>query len=186
VPESRYNQPHEGHFTRVTQLTYAEVGATRREPLPEHYRHLHYRTLIGTGAGVFTRAAEAILTFRMHRATGAHIGTVANRAAPGVRLTVGLGPATAPCEVVWTVEDERQAGFGYGTLPGHQARGEEAFLVERDEQDRVWFRVTAFSQPARWPMVLAGPAAEVLQRAYARALGRALKRLCGDSRTVGS
>lgn len=109
-----------GHHTGVTQLTYAEVGATRREPLPERYRHLHYRTLIGTGADVFACAGEAILTFRMHRATGARIGTVANRAAPGVRLTVGLGPVGAPCEVVWTVDDGRQAGFGYGTLPGHR------------------------------------------------------------------
>jgi uncharacterized protein (UPF0548 family) len=169
----------------VTQLTYAEVGATRREPLPERYRHLHYRTPIGTGAEVFHLAGEALLTFEVHRAAGARIGTVANRAAPGVRLTVGLGPVTAPCEVVWVADNERQAGFGYGTLPGHQARGEESFLVERDDLDRVWFRVTAFSLPARWPMVLAGPVAEVLQRGYARVLGRAAKRLGADSRTVG-
>ena len=66
------------------------------------------------------------------------------------------------------------------------ARGEEAFQVERDDQDRVWFRATAFSVLARWPMVLAGPIAILLQRAYARLCGRALKRVCAPSRTVGS
>jgi uncharacterized protein (UPF0548 family) len=167
----------------MSGFTYAEVGATRHEPLPPGYRHLKYRTELGPDD--FTAAADAILTFRMHRGTGARIRTTAERAAPGVRLTVGLGPLVAPCEVVWAIDDADRAGFGYGTLPGHQARGEEAFLVERDAQGRVWFSVTAFSLPARWPMRLAGPAAAPAQQLYARICGRALKRLCARSRTVG-
>lgn len=118
------------------------------------------------------------MTFRMHRATGARVVASAPSAEPGVRLTVGAGPLTVPCEVVWSVSDERRIGFGYGTLPGHQASGEEAFVVERDERDRVWFTVTAYSRPARPLMRLGGPVAVVLQHAYARVCGRALKRLC--------
>jgi len=167
----------------MSDFTYAEVGATRHEPLPASYRHLHYRTELGRDD--FAAAAAAILTVRMHRATGVRIRTAAGRAVPGVRLTVGLGPVVAPCEVVWATEGADRAGFGYGTLPGHQARGEEAFLVERDEQGRVWFSVTAFSVPARWPMRLAGPGAVLAQQAYARICGRALARLCTRSRTVG-
>jgi uncharacterized protein (UPF0548 family) len=170
----------------VTDLTYPEAGATRYEPLPERYNHLHFRMLIGEGADVFARAGEAIVTFAMHRATGAQVRTEADRAAPGVRLTVGLGPLSVPCEVVYTVQEPNQTGFGYGTLPGHLERGEESFLVERDADGRVWFRVTAFSLPARWPAVLAGPVAEIFQRLYARICGRALKRLSAVSRTVGS
>jgi uncharacterized protein (UPF0548 family) len=170
----------------VSELTYAEVGATRFHPLPPGYQHLGHRTPIGTGAGVFERAGRAVMTFDMHRAAGARIRTAADRAAPGVRLTVGLGPFTVPCEVVYVVDEPNRTGFGYGTLPGHQERGEEAFVVERDEQDRVWLRVTAFSRPARWPAVLGGPLAVLLQRAFARSLGRALKRRCAASRTVGS
>ena len=168
----------------MTEFTYAEVGATRHEPLPPGYRHLHYRTELGRED--FAAAAEAILTFRMHRATGARVRATAGRAAPGVRLTVGLGPLTVPCEVVWATGDDTQAGFGYGTLPGHQARGEESFTVERDAQGRVWFAVTAFSVPARLPMRLGGPVARLAQQAYARLCGRALERLCARSRTVGS
>jgi uncharacterized protein (UPF0548 family) len=165
-------------------LTYPEVGATLAGPLPPGYHYVRYRTCLGRGD--FERAAAAILTFRMHRATGARITTTADRAAPGVRLSVGtgVGPLTlgVPCEVVWTVDDGHRAGFGYGTLPGHQARGEEAFTVERDEAGLVWFNVTAFSVPARWPMRLAGPAARYGQRTYAWLCGRALKRLCNTSR----
>jgi uncharacterized protein (UPF0548 family) len=161
-------------------LTYPEVGATRSGPLPAGYHHVRYRTYLGRG--VFECAAAAILTFRMHRAMGARVTTTADRAAPGVRLTVGtgVGPLTlaVPCEVVWTVDDGHRAGFGYGTLPGHLARGEEAFTVERDAEGRVWFSVTAFSVPARWPMRLAGPTARFAQRTYAWWCGHTLKRLC--------
>ena len=170
----------------MSDLTYTEVGATRNVPLPAGYDHLHYRIPIGTGAEVFARAAHAVLTFRMHRAAGLTVRAGAERAAPGVRLTIGLGRLGVPCEVVYTIEEPSRAGFGYGTLPGHVERGEEAFLVERDSHDRVWFRIVAFSRPARWPAILAGPLTQLGQRGYARLCGRTLKRLCSASRTVGS
>lgn len=166
----------------MTGFTYAEVGATRHEPLPAGYRHLHYRTFLGRD--VFDCAGEAILTFGMHRGTGARITSTAGRAAPGVRVTVGLGPLTVPCEVVWAAEEPDRAGFGYGTLPGHQATGEEAFVVERDADGGVWFSVTAFSRPARPLMRLGGPVAVLAQHAYARVCARALRRVCARSRTV--
>ncbi|MFC7527508.1 DUF1990 family protein [Actinoplanes sp. GCM10030250] len=161
----------------MTELTYPEVGLTRTGALPAGYRHLRYRTRVGTGRAVLARAGEAILTFRMHRATGARITTDAPRATPGTRVTVGLGPLRAPCEVVWTVQDEDQIGFGYGTRHGHPAIGEEAFLVERDENDTVWFSVTAFSRPAGTLMRLGGPVAVLFQHLYARLCGRAVRRL---------
>jgi uncharacterized protein (UPF0548 family) len=161
----------------VTELTYPEVGLTRTGPLPAGYRHLRYRTRIGAGEAVLRRAGEAIVTFRMHRATGARIRTDAARAEPDVRLTVGLGPLTAPCQVVWTVEESHRIGFGYGTRAGHPASGEEAFMVERDAQDQVWFSVTAFSRPAGTLMRLGGPVAVLFQHLYARLCGRALRRV---------
>lgn len=168
-----------------SDFTYAEVGATLHDALPSGYRHLHYRTRLGRG-DVFDCAAEAILTFRMHRGTGARVRPTAARAAPGVRLKLGLGPVTVPCEVVYVLNDSQRAGFGYGTLPGHQARGEESFLVERDPDGSVWFSTTSFSLPARLPMRLLGPFARVAQHTYARLCGRALRRACRTSRTVES
>jgi uncharacterized protein (UPF0548 family) len=161
----------------VTRLTYPEIGLTRTGPLPDGYRHLRYRTRLGSGAALFATAGEAVLTFRMHRATGARVRTAAGRAEPGVPLTIGLGPVSAPCEIVWTTRTDDRIGFGYGTLPGHPATGEEAFVVERDERGEVWFAVTAFSRPAGALMRLAGPFAVLAQRAYARRLGQVLRRL---------
>lgn len=166
----------EVHTCRVTELTYPEVGFTRTGPLPAGYRHLRYRTRIGAGREVLARAGEAILTFRMHRATGARI-TADSRATPGTRVTVGLGPLRAPCEVVWVAEETERVGFGYGTRAGHPAQGEEAFLVELDDRDQVWFSVTAFSRPAGTLMRLGGPAAVLLQHLYARLCGRAVRKL---------
>ena len=161
----------------MSDLTYAPVGGTRTGDLPPGFRHLRYRKFLGSGDDLFRRCGEAIVTFRMHRGTGARITASAARAEPGVRLTVGAGPLRVPCEVVWSVHDASRIGFGYGTLPGHQASGEEAFQVEKDAHDRVWFTVTAYSRPARLPMRLGGPAAVFLQHVYARVCGRSLRRI---------
>lgn len=161
------------------ELTYPEVGATRSGPLPAGYRHLRHHTDLPAHA--FDRAGEAVLTWRMHRAAGVRMDTAAERAEVGALVTVGLGVGplrmSAPCEVVWTVREPDRAGFGYGTLPGHPARGEESFVVERDRDGRVRFVVTAFSVPADARMRLAGPLGPVFQRAYAAWCGRTLRRL---------
>ena len=161
----------------MSELTYAEVGATRDRPLPARYNHLRHRAPIG-GPEVFGTAREAVLTFAMHRRAGVRVRTDAERAAPGVRLTVTLGPFTVPCAVVYVIDEPDRAGFGYGTLPGHQESGEEAFLVERDGRGQVWLRVTAFSRPIRWPTIVAGPIAVAAQHGFARLLGRSLRRIC--------
>jgi uncharacterized protein (UPF0548 family) len=168
--------------TGMSDLTYPDFGATRDGRLPRGYHHLHHRTPIADTPEAFDRAREAVLTFAMHRGAGARVKSSAERAAPGVRLTVTLGPFTVPCEVVYVIDEPDRAGFGYGTLPGHQESGEEAFLVERDATGRVWLRVTAFSRPVRWPTILAGPLAVAMQHGFARLLGRSLRRICTVSR----
>ena len=168
--------------TGMSDLTYPHAGATRDARLPRGYHHLHHRMPVADTPDAFSRAREAVLAFAMHRAAGARVRTDADRATPGVRLTVTLGPFTVPCQVVYVIDEPDRAGFGYGTLPGHQESGEEAFLVERDATGRVWLRVTAFSRPARWPTILAGPLAVAMQHGFARLLGRSLRRLCTVSR----
>ena len=162
----------------MDDLTYAEVGATRGAPLPPGYRHLHHRTYLGRVD--FQDAADAVLTFDMLRATGERVDVAQRRAAAGLTVTtwIGIGPVRlrVPCRVVWAEETEDRAGFAYGTLPGHPARGEESFVVT-SEDDGVWFAVTSFSVPARWYMVAAGPVTPLLQKLYARLRARALRRL---------
>ncbi len=151
----------------MTDLTYPEVGATRDDVLPAGYRHVTRRVEIGRGAALMARAGNALMTFEMLRRAGLRPDVSAPRAAVGVAVTghFGLGPLAiaSPCRVVWSVEEKDRAGFGYGTLPGHPERGEEAFVLDRDAQDIVWFTVRAFSRPNRWFMRAAGPVAHLTQ-----------------------
>ncbi|MFE6227804.1 MULTISPECIES: DUF1990 domain-containing protein [unclassified Streptomyces] len=171
-----------GDLSPRRTLTYREVGATRSPAsLPAGYHHLRHSTPVGHGPAAFRAAADAVTTWRMHRATGARVRTTAERAAPGVTLEValGVGPLAlgVPCQVIWLPEEEHRGGFAYGTLSGHPESGEESFLVELEPDGTVRFTVTAFSRPAAWYTRLAGPVVPHLQLAYARRLGRTLARL---------
>jgi len=174
-----------------TGLTYAEVGATRLAgALPPGYRHLAHRMRVGRGHAAFEAAGEAVMTFRMHQ--GMHVRPHASgpRATPGMGVTVFLGPRglslRAPCEVVWTVDEPRRRGFAYGTLPGHPERGEESFIVDRDEQDAVWLTIRAFSVGGRWYSRAAGPLVPVLQHSYALCCGAVVRRLVREAAETGS
>jgi uncharacterized protein (UPF0548 family) len=162
-------------------FTYPEVGATWDAERPAGYRHLRVRTLVGAGPAVMRNASDALMEFWMHRALPARVRASAPRAEPGVsvEMGVGLGPfrLMAPCRVVWTREDDRRAGWAYGTLQGHPMAGEEAFVVHLDDEGEVWLTVTSFSRPATAAARLAGPLAPVAQRAYARRCGAVLRRL---------
>ncbi|MFE7234273.1 DUF1990 family protein [Streptomyces sp. NPDC002405] len=166
----------------TAHFTYEEVGATREQGhCPPGFQPLHVRTRIGEGEEVFRRASEAVMTWEMHRALGVGIEASADRAAPGVDVTVTLaGVVRAPCRVVWTEQEPRRTGWAYGTLPGHPECGEESFLVDRTGDGTVWLTVTAFSRPAKWYARAAGPAARGLQHAYARRCGTTLRKLCAD------
>ncbi|MGK5556489.1 DUF1990 family protein [Actinomadura kijaniata] len=165
----------------MNDFTYPEVGATKDGPLPDGYSHLRVRVPVGEGARVFRNAADALHEFWMHRAIPARVDATAPRAAAGVGVEIGLGVGPlrlkAPCRVVWTVDEERRSGWAYGTLRGHPAVGEEAFVLEWDEEDVVWLAVTAFSRPASRLGRAAGPLVPVMQRAYARRCGAVLRRL---------
>ncbi|MCX5267826.1 DUF1990 domain-containing protein [Streptomyces sp. NBC_00199] len=164
-------------------FTYDDVGATRDRPgsCPAGFHPLHVRARLGEGHDVFRRAADAVMTWEMHRALGVGIDATADRAAPDVDVTVTLaGVIKAPCRVVWTVDEPRRAGWAYGTLPGHPERGEESFVVDRTGDGTVWLTVTAFSRAAKWYTRAGGPATRSLQHAYARRCGKVLRELCGN------
>ncbi|MFF0224761.1 DUF1990 domain-containing protein [Streptomyces sp. NPDC004629] len=165
-------------------FTYEPVGATREDltACPPGFHALHVRTRIGEGEQVFRRAAEMVLTWEMHRALGVGIDAGADRAAPGVDVTVTLaGLVRAPCRIVWTVTEPRRAGWAYGTLEGHPECGEEAFVVDRTGDGTVWLTVAAFSRPRSWYARAGGPATRALQHAYARRCGTVLRKLSGEN-----
>lgn len=54
-------------------------------------------------------------------------------------------------------------GFAYGTLPGHPESGEEAFILDRHDDETTTFTVVAFSRPASVLAKLAGPVGSLVQ-----------------------
>ncbi|MCL3860330.1 DUF1990 domain-containing protein [Actinotalea sp. K2] len=160
-----------------TGLTYSEVGATHG-PLPAGYRHLVRSRTIGRGEDDFARAAEQLMTWQGHRGAGARVAQQTPPAAEGVEVEVwfGRGPlrVTAPCRVVYTVQEPTARGFAYGTLPGHPLRGEERFVVRRQADGTVVMEITAFSRPCTWWSRAGAPLVVVFQRLFTHRYLRAL------------
>lgn len=165
----------------MDDLTYPEHGATRGA-LPSGYHHLERRARLGAGRAVFERGAAALMSWEMHRAAGLRV-TAEGDARPGELVISRLAPwLTAPCRVVYVVDESGRRGFAYGTLPGHPESGEEAFIVGIDEADDVWFTLRAFTRPGTLLARVCGPLGRVAQRLMAGRYIRAMRRLSSPAR----
>jgi len=171
----------------MSPFSYATVGMTARpdDPPPasgegtttDGFRRLRVQVRLGQGTEVYEAARRALFSWRMHRAVPLGVTATAPEAAPGVRVTLRIGPLRAPCQVVWTRHEPHRSGFAYGTLPGHPECGEEAFLLDHRPDGTVDFTVLALSRPAAWYARAAGPAARWAQRAAAYRYAAVLRRL---------
>jgi uncharacterized protein (UPF0548 family) len=148
-------------------VTYREVGATKDGSLPAGYRHERRSVSIGRGDNVFRRGQDAIRQWQAHRGAGAIIWPATPPLVAGTEVVAALrfGPifVLAPCKIVYVTDDPDRFGFGYGTLPGHPERGEEAFHVERSTDGEVTFGVVAFSRPADLLGRIGSPVARAVQ-----------------------
>jgi uncharacterized protein (UPF0548 family) len=160
-------------------FSYAPVGMTARPGglPPDGFRQLRLQVRLGHGPEVYEAARRALFGWHMHRGVPLGITATAPEAAPGVRVTLRIGPVRAPCQVVWTRREPTHAGFAYGTLPGHPECGEEAFLLDLRPDGTVDFTVFALSRPAAWYARAAGPVTPWVQRAAAHRYATVLRRL---------
>ncbi|HWH26884.1 MAG TPA: DUF1990 domain-containing protein [Pseudolysinimonas sp.] len=101
-------------------------------------------------------------------------GTELLKAGDTAIMRVPLWPFRVPARVVYVVDEPQRRGFAYGTLPGHPERGEEAFIVERRDDDSVWLTIRAFSRPASLLFWIAYPAVRIMQEIYTTRYERAL------------
>jgi uncharacterized protein (UPF0548 family) len=152
---------------------YPGVGSTEHGRTPEGYSRVLEEARLGSGLDVYRRVADGILGWELQRRAGLRVHADAPRAVPGAQVVSGFGVGPfrlpAPCRVVWVHEASadgvpQSAGFGYGTLPGHPARGEESFEVEINGQGDVWLRIRAFSRPANWFYAAGGMVTRAAQR----------------------
>jgi uncharacterized protein (UPF0548 family) len=156
----------EAHL-RAADLTYDHVGRTSGM-LPDGYHYLNRQMVIGLGTAQFDDAADALLGWQMHLRSGLRVCASSATAKDDavVMLGIGVGPFTlnAPCRVVYVIDEPNRQGFAYGTLPGHPESGEEAFVIERADDDTVCLSITAFSTPASGLARLAGPLGGLARR----------------------
>ena len=156
----------EAHL-RAADLTYHHVGGTSGV-LPDGYHHMNRQMIIGLGTAQFDYAAWALLGWQMHLRSGLQVSTSSATVKRDaiVMLGIGAGPFTlkAPCRVVYVLDEPDRKGFAYGTLPGHPESGEEAFVIERADDDTVSFSITAFSTPVSDLAKFAGPLGRLAQR----------------------
>jgi uncharacterized protein (UPF0548 family) len=155
------------------RLNYPGIGGTEHGAAPEGYATVLEEVPLGSGMGVYQRVADGILSWGLQRRAGLRVRTDAPRVVRGARVVSGFGVGPlrldAPCEVVWVREPRpagqpQSAGFGYGALPGHPARGEESFEVEIDGAGRVLLRIQAFSKPGNWFYAAGGLVTRAAQR----------------------
>ena len=150
-------------------LTYDEVGATRSGPLADGFAHSEHEAAVGRGQEAFDRAVAAVFDWRAQRAVGLRVRATGPASQPGTVVVLTAGAARLgydiPCRVVWAQTTGRTQGFGYGTLPGHPESGEEAFVVEQQDDGAVVFRTRVFSRLASPLARLGGPVSRAVQQA---------------------
>ncbi|AOT03348.1 DUF1990 family protein [Arthrobacter sp. U41] len=141
------------------ELNYSGIGSTESGPPPADADCLVTHAYVGEGMAAYRRVAQGMLTWQLQKRAGLTVRAESDVVVPGTRVVSGFGVGpfriNAPCEVVWVRRPvpgdvPQSAGFGYGTLPGHPVRGEEAFEVSIDASGRVTLRITAFGVPSNW------------------------------------
>lgn len=163
-------------------FSYAAVGATADQP-PAGYVVDHTRHQLGEGEAVFRAARSALEGWQQFRLgwleswppdaairQGQNVAIIAR--------SVGLWWLNA-CRIVY-VTDERvdgiaRFGFAYGTLPDHVGSGEERFLVELDDQQRVWYDILAFSRPQHSLARVGYPYVRQVQRRFGKLSAAAMQ-----------
>jgi len=155
---------------RSLPYSYPEVGGTRSDEALKGYNNDFNFIELGKGDAIWETAKEAIRQWRMFPGGWAYIapgtppiaaGTVVAMAA---RVT-GMWWLNS-CRIVYVLDDERQFGFAYGTLPGHAERGEEVFMVEKTPDGTVRYVIKAFSWPRHWLARLGYGLARAYQRKF--------------------
>lgn len=135
----------------------------------------HNRIKLGSGAGVYQRATDALKLWQQFELGWVTIVPAGVPLEPGATVAVKARAfcswSLSAARVVYLIDEEspiKRFGFAYGTLPDHVEQGEERFLIEWQPDDSVWYDILAFSRP-RHPLVrLSFPLARMLQKRFAR------------------
>jgi uncharacterized protein (UPF0548 family) len=130
-------------------LTYEPTGGSLTGATPPGLHRHHWETTLRAG-DAFDRAAGAIRSWDMHRGAGLAVvadGPIEVGTNVAMNAPLPLGSVDVTCRIVAVVDEADRSGFAYGTLSVHPERGEEAFVVVR-EDGGARVEVDAISSPA--------------------------------------
>jgi uncharacterized protein (UPF0548 family) len=166
---------------RADDLTYAPPGCSLGGAPPDGLKRRHWTTPLPVES--FDRACAAIRSWKVHRGAGLAIASdgpiaVGTNVAFSAPLPIGFVDGT--CRIVEVVDEPDRSGFAYGTLSVHPERGEESFLVVRDEHGNVRFDVEGVSRPAQPVARVLPVVADRLQDAAVQRYLTAMKRAVAD------
>jgi uncharacterized protein (UPF0548 family) len=119
----------------------------------------------------------------MHRGSGIRIaadGTIAVGTNVAFSAPLPIGFVDGTCRIVLVVDEPNRNGFAYGTLSVHPERGEEAFVVSRDEDGNVRLDIHGVSRPAHPLARLVPSLADYLQDRGVRRYLAAMRTLTRD------
>jgi uncharacterized protein (UPF0548 family) len=119
----------------------------------------------------------------MHRGAGLRVAAdgpiaVGTNVAFSAPLPIGFVDGT--CRIVVVVDEPNRYGFAYGTLSIHPERGEEAFVVSRDEGGNVRLDIDGVSRPTQPLARLVPPLADHMQDRGVRRYLAAMRTLTRD------
>lgn len=153
-------------------FSYPGVGLTRSGGVPAGFDYDVNSVELGQDEAVWIAAKAAIRQWYMFPDAWAYVRPAGTPIRAGEMVAIVariLGSWWLnSCRIVYVLDNDRQFGFAYGTLPGHAECGEELFLVERADDGTVRYSLRAFSRPRHWLARLAYP----VTRAYQRKFGR--------------
>lgn len=134
--------------------------------------------VLGSGQSCWDRASQDVLEWAVKTRSGFALAPSTAAPFPGQTLTIiaSLGPLRVrePAVVIDVVRQQNRVALSYATRRGHPVRGEEAFIVHRDERGIVTLTLRSVTSAAPGWRFLLFPAALLLQRRYRRLYLRSL------------
>ncbi|MBL7829215.1 MAG: DUF1990 domain-containing protein [Saprospiraceae bacterium] len=160
------------HHQKSLPFSYQFVGKTSEDFIAPGFDNDYNVVELGAGAAVWEKSKQAIAQWKMFPGVWAYIEPAnapicENQVVAMVANIFGIWWLNS-CRIVYTIDNEHQFGFAYGTLPGHVECGEELFMVEKDGEGNVRYVLKAFSRPRFWLARLAYPAARFFQKRFVR------------------
>jgi uncharacterized protein (UPF0548 family) len=171
-----------------------DVGKTRdfqkfvaknREGEKKKYAIDETKILVGTKGDIdYEKAKRALKSWRQFQLGWTEVDANTEvRKGNGVCVLIHPLPRVwvqNPLEISYVIEEEKKRkktfSFAHTTLHGHLLAGEEKFTVEKEEDERVYFKVETFSKADHILAKVTYPAVRALQKIFGAHAGLEMKK----------